>query len=104
MKTAVIGVGGLGHLAVQFLAKLGHEVTGVSTTLDKSELIRGLGATDVLASTDPEQMKKHAGKYDLIINTIPVSSNLEEYLSLTAPFGYFVQVGLPDVEEKGYFS
>jgi D-arabinose 1-dehydrogenase-like Zn-dependent alcohol dehydrogenase len=104
MKTAVIGVGGLGHLAVQFLAKLGHEVTGVSTTLDKSELIRGLGATDVLASTDPEQMKKHAGKYDLIINTIPVSSNLEEYLSLTAPFGYFVQVGLPDVEEKVTFG
>jgi D-arabinose 1-dehydrogenase-like Zn-dependent alcohol dehydrogenase len=104
MKTAVIGVGGLGHLAVQFLHKMGHHVTGVSNTLDKADLIKSLGANEVIATSNVEEFSKHKGEYDFIINTLPVSHNFQDYLGLTAPFGYFVQVGLPDVSEKVSFS
>jgi alcohol dehydrogenase (NADP+) len=103
MKTAVIGVGGLGHLAVQFMAKMGHHVTGVTNSLSKAEFIKSLGAADVVSSNDVDQFAKHAGKYDFIINTLPVSSGFDQYLGLTAPGGYFCQVGLPDVAEKVSF-
>jgi len=98
-KTAVIGIGGLGHLAVQFLAKMGHEVTAVTTSMDKEKFIKSLGATTVITLNDEKSCQDHRGKYDLIINTVPASDNFQKYLSLTAPCGYFVQTGAPDVSE-----
>lgn len=100
MKTAVIGVGGLGHLAVKFFSKMGHECTGVTTSMEKEDFIKSLGATDVMTLSDPEMRKKHFMKYDLIINTIPVAGNFDEYMKLLAPSGTMVQVGFPDVSEK----
>jgi len=100
MKTAVIGVGGLGHLAVKFFSKMGHECTGITTSLDKEKFIKSLGATDVLVMSDEEMYKKHMNQYDLIINTIPVAGDFDKYLGLLAPCGTFVQVGLPDFKEK----
>lgn len=98
-KTAVIGIGGLGHLAVQFLAKMGHEVTAVTSTMDKEKFIKSLGATNVITLKDEKVFQEHKGKYDLIINTVPASENFQNYVSLTAPCGYFVQTGAPDVTE-----
>jgi D-arabinose 1-dehydrogenase-like Zn-dependent alcohol dehydrogenase len=100
MKTAVIGVGGLGHLAVKFFSKMGHECTGITTSMEKENFIRSLGATDVMTISDPEMCKKHFMQYDLIINTIPVAGNFDEYLKLVAKSGTMVHVGVPDVSEK----
>lgn len=99
MTTAVIGIGGLGHMAVQFLHKLGHEVTGFTTSPDKEAFIKELGADHVVVSTDQAQMDKVANSFDLIINTIPSKSDISKFIHTLAPFGYFVQVGLPAVTD-----
>ncbi len=99
-KTAVIGIGGLGHLAVQFLAKMGHEVFGVTNSMEKEKFIRSLGATSVFTIDNKEDYKKNKGQFDLIINTTPQSNNFQKYLDLTARGGYFIQVGAPDVSES----
>ena len=104
-KCAVIGIGGLGHLAVQFLAKKGHQVTGVTASDNKTELIKSLGATDVLNINDKEQLKEHLGKYDFVLNTAPVGSSiLGEYVKLCAPAAKFIQVGVPHVAENMIIS
>lgn len=99
MKTAVIGVGGLGHLAVQFLSKLGHEVTGITKSLEKKDFILSLGANEVIAASSPHDFLKHNKEFDFVINTLPVMDNFNEYLSLVAPAGFFVQVGIPPTNE-----
>ena len=104
-KCAVIGIGGLGHLAVQFLAKMGHDVTGVTTSSNKTELIKSLGATDVLNINDAESLKEHSGKYDFVLNTVPAGSDiLGKYLNLCAPSAKFIQVGVPHAAEKMVIS
>ena len=55
METAVLGVGGLGHLAVQFLAKMGTQVTGLSSTHSKEEQTKKLGATDFIATKERQK-------------------------------------------------
>ena len=100
MKTAVIGIGGLGHMAIQFLHKMGYEVTAFTTSPDKEKLIKELGADSIIISTDKEQMKAAANKFDFIINTLPVSKGFADYVHTCAPFGYFVSVGLPEINES----
>ena len=104
MKTAVIGIGGLGHLGVQFLSKMGYEVSAVSSSLSKEKMIKELGANEVIDGSSEESLKEHNNKFDFIINTIPVSDNFEKYLKLTAPGGFFCQVGMPCVDEKISFT
>ena len=94
MKTAVIGIGGLGHVAIQFLHKLGHKVAAFTTSKDKEELIKKLGGDEIIISTDEEEMKKAKGKFDFVMNTLPVSESFDKYLCTVAKGGYFVQVGL----------
>jgi len=94
-NTAVIGVGGLGHLAVQFLAKLGHQVTAVTSSLDKAELITSLGATNVITMSE-EDLMMNESSFDFIINTSPSTKNFAQLFDLCAPAGYFVQVGNGD--------
>ena len=98
MNTAVIGIGGLGHVALQFLHKLGYHVTAFTTSKDKFDFIKKLGADDIVLSTDPEEMKKVVGKFDYVINTIPSISNFEQYLNSVAKGGYFVQVGAAELQ------
>ena len=54
MKTAVCGIGGLGHVALQFLSKMGYEVTAFTSSPSKIDMIKGLGETHVVVSTDPK--------------------------------------------------
>lgn len=103
-KCAVIGIGGLGHMAVQFLAKMGHHVTAVTNTLDKEQFIKSLGASEVITLKNQEDAKKHKGQYDLVINTVPASDKFADYLALTTSCGYFVQVGAPDYTENVSFN
>lgn len=95
-NAAVIGIGGLGHLGLQFLHKLGFKVTAFSSTLDKVDMIKSFGADHVINYKDESEMKKHYDKYDFIINTLPIGDNFNSFLNLAAPKAVFVQVGLPD--------
>jgi uncharacterized zinc-type alcohol dehydrogenase-like protein len=98
MNTAVIGIGGLGHIAIKFLKKLGHEVTAFTTSPNKIDMIKKeLGADHVVISTDEKQMKEVADKFDFIINTLPTRDGLEKYINTLCGEGIFAQVGMPPV-------
>ncbi len=95
-KTAVLGIGGLGHMAVQFLSKMGYDVTAFTTHMDSKDLIKNLGANKVVNAKDAHEVSKYKGKFNSIINTIPSGSIVYEYMKLCAPQGKFIQVGIPD--------
>ena len=103
-KVAVIGIGGLGHLAVMYANKFGCHVTAFSSTPGKEEFIKKLGAHEVISSSDPAALEKAASEYDVVINSLSISNSKiwGLYLNLTAPGGTFVQVGAPPVDE--FFS
>jgi len=103
-KTAVIGIGGLGHLAVMMLSKLGHEVDAITSSNEKDEFIKGLGATGILNYKNKDELAKGKGQYDFIINTSPSSDGFDDFVSLTAKGGYFCQVGAPPVEQYAQFK
>lgn len=92
-RVGVIGIGGLGHLAVQFLAKWGCHVTAFTSTAAKAEEALALGATDVLDSRDGTAMAKAAGSYDFILSTVNVPLDWNTYLGLLAPDGRLHFVG-----------
>ena len=97
METAVLGVGGLGHLAVQFLAKMGTQVTGLSSTRSKEENTRKLGATDFIATKEsPEDLEKAAGHFDLILSTVAADVDWNTYINALAPEGTLIICGVPD--------
>jgi len=100
-EVAVLGIGGLGHLAVKYAKALGYKVTAFTSSLDKEKFIKELGADRVLV-TNPETLQQEAGKYDLIINTLPSMDNFVLYVYLTKPLGVFCQVGAPGLNVAGF--
>ncbi|MDP9163227.1 MAG: NAD(P)-dependent alcohol dehydrogenase [Pseudomonadota bacterium] len=92
-KVGVVGLGGLGHMAVKLAAAMGANVTMITTTPSKGNDARELGAHDVILSTDPEQMKAAANRFDFILNTIPVPHDIQPYLQLLGRAGRMVLVG-----------
>ncbi|MGB7417365.1 MAG: NAD(P)-dependent alcohol dehydrogenase [Thermosynechococcaceae cyanobacterium] len=96
METAVLGVGGLGHLAVQFLAKMGTQVTGLSTTRSKEQQTRDLGATNFIATQEsPEDLEKAAGRFDFIVSTVSANVPWDTYIQALAPEGMLILCGVP---------
>ncbi|MEV6159890.1 NAD(P)-dependent alcohol dehydrogenase [Nonomuraea sp. NPDC052129] len=94
-KVAVVGLGGLGHMAVKLAHALGAEVTVLSQSLKKREDGLRLGADHYYATSDPETFEQLAGSFDLIVNTISAKIDLDAYLSLLAVDGTMVNVGAP---------
>jgi uncharacterized zinc-type alcohol dehydrogenase-like protein len=94
-RAAVVGIGGLGHLAVQFLAKLGCEVTAISGTHDKDEEARGFGAASCIATRGTDELKKAANRFDFILSTAPGDLPWADYLAALRPAGQLVIVGVP---------
>lgn len=94
-KVAIVGMGGLGHMAVQIAHAMGAEVTVLSQTLKKKEDGLELGADHYYATNDPETFEKLAGTFDLIINTVSAKIHLDAYLGLLALDGTLVNVGAP---------
>jgi len=92
-KVAVVGLGGLGHMGVKLAAAMGAHVTMITTTPEKGEDARRLGAHDVIISTDAEAMAAAATRFDFILNTIPVSHEIDPYLQLLGRSGRMVIVG-----------
>ena len=96
MNTAVLGVGGLGHLAVQFLAKMGTQVTGLSTTRSKEASTRDLGATDFIATKEsPDALEKATGRFDVIVSTVAANVPWADYFNALAPEGTLIICGIP---------
>jgi uncharacterized zinc-type alcohol dehydrogenase-like protein len=94
-KVAVVGLGGLGHMAVKFAHAMGAEVTVLSQTLKKQDDGLRLGADHYYATGDPETFTKLANTFDLIVNTVSARIDVDAYLSLLALNGALVNVGAP---------
>lgn len=92
-RVGVVGIGGLGHLAVKFAAALGSDVTALTSSERKFEEARGFGANHVLASSDSAGLQKSAGQLDLLICTVNVALDWEAIIGLLAPNGRLHIVG-----------
>ncbi len=97
-KVGVIGLGGLGHMGVKFAAALGAEVVMITTSPEKGNDARRLGASDVIISKDEEQMTAHAGTFDFLLNTIPVGHDVNPYMPLLKNDKTMVLVGATPVD------
>ena len=94
-RVAVIGLGGLGHMAVKIAHAMKAEVTVLSRTLDKKNDAMRLGADHVYATSDPGTFEKLARYFDLIINTVSVKLDWGQYLSLLKRDASMVLLGVP---------
>ena len=95
-KVAIIGLGGLGHIGVKIAHALGSEVTVLSHSLKKQEDGKRMGADNFYATSDPDTFTKLKGYFDLIINTLSVEIDWDQYLNLLAVEGTMVVVGVPE--------
>src|SRR2546428_158175 len=93
-KVLVAGLGGLGHLAVQFATKMGADVTVVTTTPDKEEDARRFGAKDVLINKDGADWSKYKRAFDFILDMIPYQHDLDRFLPLLKRDATFCRVGV----------
>ncbi len=92
-KVAVIGLGGLGHMALKLAKALGADVSLFTRSTGKEEDAFRLGADHVVLSSDVEQMKAVAGRFDVIIDTVPYDHDINPYLSTLTLEGALVLVG-----------
>ncbi|WP_026147769.1 NADPH-dependent aldehyde reductase Ahr [Robiginitomaculum antarcticum] len=93
-KVGVIGIGGLGHLAVKFLAAWGCEVTAFTTSMDKEAELKELGAHKVVNTRDEGALKALRGTYDAVISTVNVDLPWGQYIGALAPRGRLITVGM----------
>jgi uncharacterized zinc-type alcohol dehydrogenase-like protein len=98
MTVGVIGVGGLGHLAVQYARAFGCEVAVFSTSPAKETEVRRLGAHNFIPAGDGAAMEKAANSCDFIISTAPVDLNWGTYLNALRPKGKLCFVGVPQTD------
>ena len=94
-KIAVIGLGGLGHMAVKFAAAFGADVTVLSTHASKKADAHKLGAHNFVLTTNEEQAKSVAGKFDFILDTLSAPHDYNVYLAMLKTGGIIICVGLP---------
>ena len=92
-RLAVAGVGGLGHMAVKIGNAMGAHVTALTTSPEKTEELKKIGASDVIVMEDEEALEKAAMSFDLLINTIPYPHDIAPYLGLMKPNTTLVMVG-----------
>lgn len=92
-KVAVIGIGGLGHMALKFLKAWGCEVTAFTSNKSKTDALKKMGAHHVVDSTSSEELEAIAGSLDFILNTTNVKLNWDAFLSTLAPQGKLHTVG-----------
>ena len=93
LRVGVIGIGGLGHLGLQFAHAFGCEVTAISHSPEKEEQAKLFGAHHFLSSRDPQNLHNAVGYFDFILSTVDVELNWENYINLLRPKGTFCVVG-----------
>jgi uncharacterized zinc-type alcohol dehydrogenase-like protein len=95
-KVGVIGLGGLGHMAVKFAHALGAYVVVFTTSENKKDDAVRLGADEIVVSHDADQMKKHAYSFDFILDTVSAEHDINTYIQLLRRDGNITLVGAPD--------
>jgi uncharacterized zinc-type alcohol dehydrogenase-like protein len=94
-RVGIVGIGGLGHIAIQFARVFGAEVTAFSTSADKEEEARTLGAHHFVNTRESKAMKDVAGSQDLIITTVNADQDWGTFIQALRPTGTFWFVGVP---------
>ncbi len=95
-KVGVVGLGGLGHMAVKFAHAFGAHVVVFTTSPDKTEDALRLGADEVVVSRNADEMQKHAGSFDFILDTVSAKHDINAYLNLLGFDGNITLVGAPE--------
>lgn len=95
-KVGVVGLGGLGHMAVKFARAFGAHVVVFTTSPDKKEDALRLGAHEVVLSKNDDEMAKHAGSFDFILDAVAAEHDINAYINLLARDGNITMVGAPD--------
>ncbi len=95
-KAGIVGLGGLGHMGVKLAHAMGAHVAVFSTSPSKKSEACKLGADEFILSTNPEEMKKHAGSFDFILDTVAFDHDLNPYLDLLKRKGVMCLVGAPE--------
>lgn len=95
-RVAVVGIGGLGHLAVQYLSKWGCDVTAISSSADKELEARALGAAHFIATRDSDGLARAAGSFDFVMSTVSADLPWDAYLAILKPQGKLCVVGVPE--------
>ena len=92
----VVGIGGLGHMAIKLAHAMGAHVVAFTTSESKRDAALALGAADVVVSTDVEQMKAQRHRFDLILDTVAASHALDNYTQALKRDGSLVLLGMPE--------
>jgi len=95
-KAGVVGLGGLGHMAVKFAHAFGARVVVFTTSPGKTQDALRLGADEVVISRNPSEMNRHAGSFDFILDAVSADHDLNAYLGLLKRDGTLVLVGAPE--------
>ena len=95
-KVGIVGLGGLGHMGVKFAHAFGAHTVVYTRSESKKEDAYELGADEVIISKNADEMKKHAGTFDIILDTVSAEHDLNAYVNQLAPFGTMVLVGVPE--------
>ncbi|MCB0662976.1 MAG: NAD(P)-dependent alcohol dehydrogenase, partial [Saprospiraceae bacterium] len=94
-KVGVIGIGGLGHMAIKLAVSKGAEVYAFTTSASKKADILSFGAKEVIVVNKSEDLFPWRGKLDNMISTVPYAYEMSPYIDCVKPYGYFTQVGQP---------
>jgi uncharacterized zinc-type alcohol dehydrogenase-like protein len=95
-KVGVVGLGGLGHMGVKFAHALGAHVVVFTTSPGKKEDARRLGADEVVVSRNREEMQKHTGSFDFILDAVSADHDINAYIELLRRDGNITLVGAPE--------
>ncbi len=95
-KVGIVGIGGLGHMGIKLAHTMGAHTVAFTTSDGKREDAKALGADEVIVSRNAEEMEGHAGSFDLILNTVAASHNLDAFINLLKRDGTMVLVGVPE--------
>src|SRR5574338_1705737 len=95
-KVGVVGLGGLGHMAVKFADALGAHVVVFTTSPNKKEDALRLGADEVVVSRNANEMNKHTGSFDFILDAVSAEHDINTYLNLLGRDGNITLVGAPE--------
>ncbi len=95
-KVGVVGLGGLGHMALKLGHAMGAQMVLFTTSASKTQDAKRLGADEVVISKNADEMKKHINSLDFILNTVSISHNLDPFLDLLKVDGTMCLVGVPE--------
>ena len=95
-KVGVVGIGGLGHMGVKFAHALGAHVVVFTTSPSKKDDAHRLGADEVVISKNADEMQKHAGSFDFILDAVSANHDINSYINLLRRDGTITLVGAPE--------